>query len=203
MNSHSRATQQDGGSFVDVRLRPESVARGLGWLSIALGMAELLAPRAVSRAAGLNDRVGLVRLYGLRELACGIGILASRNPAPFLRARVGGDVLDLATLAATQQTMSERDRHRAMRTAVTVAGISALDVYAARSRKGSASPGLSRVALNEYENRVGFPRAPAEMRGAALADFAVPRDMRTPDALQPYTNSGEHGSSGDGTSSLH
>jgi len=64
------------------------VARGLGWFSIALGMAELCAPRALSRAAGIDAHPTTVRLYGLREIACGIGILASRQPQRFLWARV-------------------------------------------------------------------------------------------------------------------
>jgi hypothetical protein len=31
-------------------------------------------------------------------------------------------------------------------------------------------------------------RAPEEIRGAARKDFTPPRDMRTPDALHPFTS---------------
>jgi len=88
-----------------------SLARGLGWYSLALGAAELLAPRTVARAAGLEGSSrALVRLYGLREIACGIGILMSRNPAPYVWARVGGDVLDLATVASQSDGVASEGR---------------------------------------------------------------------------------------------
>src|SRR3954453_10522626 len=85
---------------VGQRSKPASIARGLGWYSLALGAAQLLAPDSVARAAGVRTSSTLMRLYGLREIACGVGILMSRNPAPFLWARVAGDALDIATLAA-------------------------------------------------------------------------------------------------------
>jgi len=92
-----------------------SLARGLGWYSLALGAAELLAPRTVARAAGLEGSSrALVRLYGLREIACGIGILMSRNPAPYVWARVGGDVLDLATVASQSDGVASEGRGRAI-----------------------------------------------------------------------------------------
>lgn len=75
---------------VAARTRPASIARGLGWFSLALGAAELLAPNSVARAAGVRTNSALMRLYGLREIACGIGILMSRDPTPYLWARVGG-----------------------------------------------------------------------------------------------------------------
>jgi hypothetical protein len=182
MNSSFESDPKDGGSARDLSPRPESVARGLGWFSVALGIAELLAPRAISRAAGMDASAGLVRLYGLRELACGVGILTSRNPAPFLWARVGGDVLDLSTLAARSNTGSGRDRRRAMRAAVNVAGVTALDVYAAQRCSAARAP-----SSRDYSDRTGFAQAPAQMRGAALPEFEIPRDLRAPDALLSYT----------------
>lgn len=193
MDSLFNEERRDGGFLPKVPLPPEAVMHGLGWFSIALGLAELVAPRTVSRAAGTANNLGLVRLYGLRELACGVGILASRNPAPFLWARVGGDVLDLTTLAATSNVANARDRSRAMRAVVNVIGITALDVYAAQGcshrteKRRASSP--SGVSAYDYSDRTGFPRAPSEMRGAALSDFDVPRDMRAPEALQSYTRS--------------
>src|SRR3954469_11273317 len=78
-----------------------SIARGLGWFSIALGVAQLLAPRAVCRLAGLPHAPSLTRLCGARELACGIGILTQDDPEPWLKARIAGDVMDLAFLAGS------------------------------------------------------------------------------------------------------
>jgi hypothetical protein len=190
MDSLFNEERRDGGFLPKVPLPPEAVTHGLGWFSIARGLAELVAPRTVSRAAGTANNLGLVRLYGLRELACGIGILASRNPAPFLWARVGGDVLDLTTLAATSNVANARVGSRAMRAVVNVIGITALDVYAAQGcSHRTETRRASCASAHDYSDRTGFRRAPSEMRGAALSDFDVPRDMRAPEALQSYTRS--------------
>jgi hypothetical protein len=181
LGSDSGESNSGGGT-----LRPETVARGLGWFSIALGLAELVAPRSMSRITGVDDTAALMRLYGLRELACGIGILASRDATPFLWARVGGDVLDLGTLAVQSNKSSAADRARALRAAVNVMGVTALDVYAAR---GSSREQVEarRAPVRDYSARSGFPAAPDTMRGVARKDFKTPRDMRAPDALLPYT----------------
>ncbi|MBV8095896.1 MAG: hypothetical protein JO110_22235, partial [Acetobacteraceae bacterium] len=77
----------------------ETLARGLGWFSIALGLAEVLAPSSLARASGVRASEQLVAGYGVREIATGIGILSAKSPAPWVWGRVGGDALDLATLA--------------------------------------------------------------------------------------------------------
>ena len=59
-----------------------SMARGLGWFSIGLGLAEVLAPRALTRGLGMEGSEQLVQAYGLREIATGIGILSSDQPCP-------------------------------------------------------------------------------------------------------------------------
>src|SRR5690349_11053551 len=76
------------------------VAHGLGWFSIALGALELFATREVTRFLGMRGNEPLVQLYGLREIATGIGILMSRDPTPFIWGRVLGDALDTGMLAA-------------------------------------------------------------------------------------------------------
>jgi len=55
----------------------DRLARGLGYFSIALGVAELVAPRAICRAAGLKDLEPVIRGYGAREIATGVAILGS------------------------------------------------------------------------------------------------------------------------------
>jgi hypothetical protein len=79
-------------------LHLDDVARGLGWFSVALGLAEMLAPGRVARSVGLRRKRKLFRLYGIRETAAGIGLLVSGQRAPWLLARAGGDMLDIATL---------------------------------------------------------------------------------------------------------
>ena len=166
-----------------------SVARGLGWFSIGLGLAELLAPRALTRGLGMEGHEQIVRAYGVREIATGIGILSSTHPAPWIWGRVGGDALDIATLATgLQQDNPKKDNVELA--LVAVAGVTALDVVCGaslarhQSRVIESEPRRRRSAI-DYHRRTGFPKPPEQMRGAAR-DFEVPRDMRTPEALRPF-----------------
>ena len=136
-----------------------NVARGLGWFSIGLGLAELLAPRLVARAAGLEGREGLLRLYGLREIATGAGILLAPDRKPWLWARVAGDALDLATL-------SRGSRPNATAAIAAMAGVTAADVAAATALH-AANRQRARP-LFDYSDRSGFPKPPRRMRGAGL-----------------------------------
>lgn len=106
----------------------DGVARGLGWLSVGLGLAQIIAPRAVCRLVGLPPAPTFMRLMGVRELACGIGIITQRNPAPWLKARVAGDAIDLVCLAAAAPMSASRGA-RLGAAFGAVAGITALDVY--------------------------------------------------------------------------
>jgi uncharacterized membrane protein len=101
----------------------------LGWVSIALGATQVLAPRAFARATGLPRIDWLYRAIGLRELACGVGLLAQPKSPAFKWARVLGDTMDSAVIGAAM--FSQRsDRKRLAATAAIAAGITALDVRA-------------------------------------------------------------------------
>jgi len=116
--------------------RSAKLANFLGWFSIALGLAELFAPRRVGRMVGVEGDGSLVQAYGLRELLAGVGILAARQKAPWLWARVAGDVLDMATLAPGLYSI-RRNRQLASGLAVAaVAAIGLLDVYSAAQAQG-------------------------------------------------------------------
>ena len=67
-------------------------------LASASGLAEVLAPRTVERFLGIRHHGFLMRVMGLREMASGVGILTGRRPSDWLWARVGGDVIDVASL---------------------------------------------------------------------------------------------------------
>jgi hypothetical protein len=100
------------------------MARGLGWFSIGLGLAEVLAPRALTRGLGMEGNEQIVQAYGVREIATGIGILSSNQPAPWIWGRVGGDALDLATLATgLKQDNPKKDNVELA--VVAVAGVTA------------------------------------------------------------------------------
>jgi hypothetical protein len=106
------------------------LARGLGWFSIGLGLAEFLAPRTMARLTGV-PHPQLLQLYGLREIAAGVGIFSNPRPAGWLWARVAGDALDLATIGAAMAEDDSEGRTRAWVAAAAVAGVTALDVLCA------------------------------------------------------------------------
>jgi len=109
------------------------LARGLGWFSVGLGMAELLAPDVMAWLTGVRDE-GLLQTYGLREIACGIGILNSARPAGWMWARVAGDALDLGTLATAPDGKSSR-----FPAALAVLGVTALDVLCGTQLSAAAA----------------------------------------------------------------
>ena len=112
-----------------------TVARGLGWFGIGLGLAELFAPKAVARATGLQGRERLLQVFGAREIASGVLILAADDPASWLWARVAGDGLDGGVLAAGLAP-SNPHRGRTLLATLAVAPVVALDLlYALRSRR--------------------------------------------------------------------
>ena len=106
------------------------VSGGLGWFSIAVGVAEIAAAGPIARALGLPPSAAwLIRAFGAREIATGVGVLsASANPQ-WLMARVGGDALDLAALAVAMRPENPK-RKTAMAATAAVAGVTAIDAIA-------------------------------------------------------------------------
>jgi hypothetical protein len=148
-------------------------AAGLGWFSIGLGLTELLFARPMARVLGMKGEEGLLRFYGAREVATGLGILGARDPAPWIWGRVAGDGLDVATLLAHFED-SPRKGNIALALAA-VAGATALDVVTAEALTQQKK--LPRAATHDYSDRSGFPQGIEAARGLAK-DFQVPRDMR-------------------------
>jgi len=108
----------------------QGAAYGLGLFSIALGLGELLAARAIRKSIGLEASDSLVQAYGAREILSGLLILTSREPNKLVWGRVAGDVLDLVTL---MPTLSEHNGRRTEAAAATafVVGATMLDAYVA------------------------------------------------------------------------
>ncbi|WP_230531286.1 cyclase dehydrase [Microvirga roseola] len=161
----------------------DTLARGLGLFSIALGIAEIAAPRKLARSLGMRGSEKLIAAYGVREIATGIGILASKDPAPWIWGRVAGDALDLATLATGLEGRNRKKENIGIAMAA-VAGVTALDVYCAQTLSRESRRRLP--PMQDYSGRSGFPRGVEQARGAA-SDFEAPRGFRTPDPLRPYT----------------
>ena len=115
-------------------MNEETVARGLGWFSLGLGLVELVAARPLAKFLG-TKQTGLIRLSGARGLAVGVGILVLNKPkAPLLWARVGGDALDITALTRTYQNNATTRRAVGFSLVSTVA-IMALDLWCARQLK--------------------------------------------------------------------
>lgn len=140
---------------------PERTANMLGWFSIALGAAELAMPERLARLFGMPDQASAIRLCGAREVASGLAILGSQRKAPFVWGRVAGDAMDLAALAR-----AAGHNRNAQWGLAAVAGVTLLDIACARSLSAQEPP-LRRPPPRDYGDRSGFPRSPAEMRGAA------------------------------------
>ena len=120
---------------------PKRLAKGLGWFSIGLGMTELLCPRVIAKISGVpNSRTGLIRLYGLREIASGIAIFSQKEPAGAMWSRVAGDALDLASLGRAF-TLPGANRGRVAFATANVLAVTALDLVAAK-QLSTGNPGV-------------------------------------------------------------
>src|SRR5215510_7227720 len=125
------------------RPKEEKIARGLGWFSLGLGLAGIVAPRRLAKLIGLRgDHNVLFRVLGAREITSGIGILAGRRPnSNWMWSRVGGDAIDLALLGAAFRQRRPKQNKLAMATAA-MTGVTALGA-AFRQRR----PKRNRLAM--------------------------------------------------------
>lgn len=152
----------------------DRLARALGWFSIGLGLAEVLAPRTLTRALGMEGKETLVRSYGVRELGAGV-LSLSPDKQIGLWSRVAGDGLDIATLGAAYRDSNPKKDNVGIALAM-VLGITVLDVVAAQAT--TSRHARSRGQTRDYSNRSGFPKGLAAARGAAR-HITKPNDMRS------------------------
>jgi hypothetical protein len=75
------------------------LARGVGLVSLGVGLALLAAPARTAKSFGMGERPNLGRILGVRDLILAAGLLRSENPAPWLRARAFSDAADATLLA--------------------------------------------------------------------------------------------------------
>ncbi len=107
------------------------LAKALGWFSIGLGAAQVLAPGRLAQLIGIRNRSGtrtLMRVMGVREIGHGVAILMNPHSSGRVWARVGGDVLDTAVLGSAM-TSRHNDRGRLGGAIAAVLGVTALDLY--------------------------------------------------------------------------
>jgi uncharacterized membrane protein len=143
--------------------RAEQLAKALGWFSISLGLAQLLAPRGMSRAVGVPERPGVMRAIGAREIASGIGILSQRRPANWLWTRVVGDAMDLALLGIAARSPQHLRRRVTLATAA-VAGVALLDLISSmdNTQRKQMMQGASITGEVRLEKSVTINRSPDE-----------------------------------------
>jgi uncharacterized membrane protein len=137
----------------------ERLATGLGWFSIGLGLAEVIAPKSLARLIGSEGKyTNFIRVCGLREITAGIGILTNRRPAGWVWARVAGDALDLAALGVALMS-EDSDKARVSLATAAVIGVTALDVLDAQKLSTDPGPhgGMARV------NTITIHRSPEEV----------------------------------------
>jgi uncharacterized membrane protein len=140
------ATREAGKTAQDQAQRR---GRGLGWMSLGLGVAQLAAPDTVRRISGVDDSPTsrtVVPLVGARELVHAAGLLTSRRKNVWAWTRVAGDAMDLTSLAVAIAHRGGRRRRRLLAVTGAIAGITALDLLTAvqatpkkkKARKGGS-----------------------------------------------------------------
>ncbi len=162
------------------------LALALGWLSLGLGIASLMMPRAMARTAGLVPRDDWMRVIGVREIISGAGIVLRPDKPQWLWSRVAGDLMDFGLMA-----LAPRQRHdtRIHTISAALAGITVLDLLAAtdktrRLRRGSASTLTQTGGLVRVKKSLNVNQSP-EACYRFWRDFEnFPRFMQHVEAVQ-------------------
>src|SRR3954469_11122301 len=153
----------------------QNFARSLGWFSIALGAAELFAPRALAKFIGIKEQPILLPALGLREITSGVGILTQREPAGWLWSRVAGDAMDLGLLATAYMSDACEDEDRIEAAAAAVAAVTVADIACAilLTRSEDSAVGGRRIVQT-----ITIDRSPEELYGFWRRLENLPRIMR-------------------------
>ncbi|HXE15305.1 MAG TPA: SRPBCC family protein [Bryobacteraceae bacterium] len=128
------------------QMSTQQLANSLGWFSIGLGLAELATPNVVAKLIGARNGAGtrnILRFYGARELAAGVGILSQSNPSGWLWARVAGDVVDVSSLCKAMLS-DGNDRGKSIAATAAVLGVTVADVCCAMRFAGASANGQAR-----------------------------------------------------------
>lgn len=141
----------------------ERGARLLGWLSLGLGAAELLAAPTVARALGVEGREAVIRGCGAREIASGV-LTLSINPRVGLSARLLGDAADAALLVASRRGRNGDTAGLDVGLALVI-GLGLADAACRRAIAGERDRASG--PHWDYSNRSGLPRGVDASRGLA------------------------------------
>jgi uncharacterized membrane protein len=161
--SGTRAT--NGRELVSSKKNGEELARGLGWFSIGLGLAEVAAPSGIAKIVGVrgdsSNRL-LIRLLGLREIAHGVAILSQNGKsAATVWSRVFGDAIDLACLGAAYASPNT-DKARLTFATANVLTVTALDVICSQ-QLSLAKPAGDEERSNRLNKSIIINSSPEEL----------------------------------------
>lgn len=145
----------------------DSLARGLGWFSLGLGLAELLAADQIANALGMKGKESLIRAYGAREIGSGVLTLSVDREAG-LASRIGGDLLDIATLLPALSDDNPKRGNVSFALAM-VMGVTMLDIIATGASTARHSRGFSEP--RDYGDRSGFPQGVNAARGVGRSSL--------------------------------
>jgi len=141
------------------RTEKDRLTQFLGWFSVALGAAEILAPGGIARAIGIDEdeHRTLLRVYGVREMAAGLAILSRPKPTYWMWNRVIGDAIDLASLGKAMSN-PENDKSRLTAATLAVLGVTALDIISSTrlTRIGAENVGHDEGSFAVDEGRDGM-----------------------------------------------
>jgi hypothetical protein len=149
------------------------LAKGLGWFSIGLGVAQLIAPRVVRRLIGLTDGRGAnltLRAVGAREIASGVAILSMPGRSRPVWARVVGDAMDLGLLGWAMRDIC-KDRSRLIGAMAAVAAVTAADVLVAKRLTGRDGIVLRTITINRMPEEVRRAWVAFDDRAAEALEF--------------------------------
>lgn len=162
-------------------MNDDKLVNGLGWFSIGLGLAELLAPEKLGKAIGVSDHHNLLRALGVREIASGVGLLSQQQPAGWVWSRVAGDAMDLGLLG-TALAADGSNRKRLAGAIAAVAGVTVLDVLcsvrqSSQSRSNAQQPAHAKAKRHQLRKSITINK-PAEEIYAFWRNFEnLPRFM--------------------------
>ncbi len=132
----------------------DKLGKGLGWLGLAAGAAQLFAARRIAESLGLEGKQGLLRLFGARDVGVAMMTL-SPDRRIGLWSRVGGDIMNVMLAATAIGATHPRQRRNAQYVLAATVGIALLDVIAARA----VSVQQSRTGRpRNFGNRSGYPQ---------------------------------------------
>ena len=161
-------------------MNDQAFSKALGWFSIGLGLAEVLAPRKVGKAAGLVNHSTLLRALGVREILHGVSILNEPRSSRAVGSRVVGDAIDLAVLGSAFCSRGS-NRVRLLAATAAVAGVTVADILCTeRLVKKEA-----RLSRNGHGRTTGVPvnksviidRSPEDLYGFWRKLENLPRIM--------------------------